>query len=126
MTSSRIENIDQLRAEIKRLEQVAAGHKSGMKDGLHALQERLKPENILVNSLSSLTGITINKNEFLKHGIAVGLSLVLQRFIFKTEASLERKLYSWIDKLFDQVKYYTNKFSSAGSVGSEKIEDDQA
>jgi hypothetical protein len=124
MTANKIENLEQLRAEIQRLKKEEAEHKAALRAGVTKISEQLRPENILVSVLSSITGININKNEFLKNGIAMGLSLLLQRFVFKTEASLERKLYTWLDRVFDQVKYYTNKFSSSGSVRAEKVDND--
>lgn len=123
MRTNKIANIDQLQAEIRRLKSVEAEQLAAIKKDVRDVRESLRPENILVNALSSMTGIKINKSEFLKNGIAMGLSLVLQRFVFKTETSIEKKVYGWLDKLFDQVKYYTNKYSSAGSVRSEKIEE---
>ena len=118
----KIENSEHLREEIARLQGQAEVQEQNLRKNLRELRNQFRPENILLNTLSSVTGIKIGKNEFLKNGIAAGLSLVLQRFVFKTETNIERKIYSWIDEIFDKVKSIINKFSSAGSVSSERIE----
>jgi len=121
----KIETREQLQAEISRLETLAKNQEEDLRKQLREVRNQFRPENMAINALSSLTGIKINKNEFLKNGIAVGLSLVLQRFIFKTETNLERKIYSWVDELFDKVKSIINKFSKTGAVGSERIEKEE-
>ncbi|MFN8143744.1 MAG: hypothetical protein U0073_04940 [Bacteroidia bacterium] len=119
----KIETSEQLKLEIARLEGRAKEQEENLRESLRDLREQYRPENMALNALSSITGININKSEFLKNGIAMGLSLVLQRFVFKTEKNVERKIYSWIDELFDKIKNLLNKFSSMGSTGSEKIEE---
>ncbi|MEY4593649.1 MAG: hypothetical protein RIQ47_59, partial [Bacteroidota bacterium] len=76
MRTNKISNIDQLQAEIHRLKSVEAEQLAAIKKDVRDVRESLRPENILVNALSSMTGIKINKSEFLKNGIAMGLSLV--------------------------------------------------
>lgn len=120
-----IENSEQLRAEIARLEELAKSQEQGLRVQIRGLREEFRPANMVMNAVSSMTGIKINKNEFLKNGLAFGLSMVLQRFVFKTETSFERKIYGWVDELFDKAKSVINKFSTAGSVGSERIEKDK-
>lgn len=119
----KIETSEQLKLEIARLEGRAKEQEENLRKSLRDLREQYRPENMALNALSSITGININKSEFLKNGIAMGLSLVLQRFVFKTEKNVERKIYSWIDELFDKIKNLLNKFSSMSSTGSEKIEE---
>lgn len=125
MNKKGIENRTQLLAEIERLKKEADVKKSKVSASVAAVKENLRMENIIVNAISSVTGVNINKKEFLKNGIAMGLTMVLQRFVFKTETNLERKVYSWIDSFFDQLKFYINKFSPSGSVRSEKIEEQE-
>jgi hypothetical protein len=119
---AKIENAEQLRAEINRLQTEVKEKELKLRSDLMHMKDQLKPENILMNSITSLTGVRVDKSEFFKNGLAMGISLVLQRFVFKTESTIERKVYSWIDEIFDRVKNYINKFSNRGNVGSEKIE----
>src|SRR5689334_6878102 len=107
-----IENLEQLRSEISRVKAIAKNQELQIKNDLKSIREDLKPGNIFWNAVSSLTGIKVNKNEFFKDGIAYGLSLIVQRYILKTEKKVENKLYSVIDSVFDRVKSFINKFTS--------------
>jgi len=121
----KINNIEQLRAEIKKAKEDVRMREAQLHRRAMQIQESLKPENVVLRIISSITGINIDKAEFFKDGAAIGLSLFLQRFIFKTEKSMERKIYHWLDELFDRVKSVINKFSHHGDVGSEKIEEEE-
>ncbi|MCC7232899.1 MAG: hypothetical protein IT242_08160 [Bacteroidia bacterium] len=120
--SRKIENIRELQAEIRRLKEKSSGQEEAIRHQLKELHERLKPENILMHALSSITGIKIKSSEFFRNGIAIGITLLLQRFIFKTEATLEKKIYDWVDKIFDKVREFLNTLSSRGPEGSSKID----
>ena len=118
----KIENIHQLRAEIDRLKIAAKQQEAQLRNDVKEIREDLKPENLLWNSLSSLTGIKINKNEFFKDGIAYGLSLIIQRYILKTEKKMENKVYDFVDGLFDRVKNIVSKFTNHDARRSERKE----
>ncbi|MCX6292209.1 MAG: hypothetical protein NT126_10660 [Bacteroidetes bacterium] len=118
----KIENLHELRAEISRMKGVAKQQELQIKKDLSEIRDDLRPENILWNSLSSLTGIKINRNEFLKDGIAYGISLFIQRFILKTEKKMENKVYDFMDSLFERVKSFVNKFTGADAKRSERNE----
>jgi len=118
-----IKNLKELRAEIRIAKRDVKEQEESLLLHLRNVRESLKPKNILLRVLSSVSGIQIEKSTFFKNGISFGLSLFLQRFIFKTEKNVERKIYHWLDSLFDGVKSVINKFSHNGEVGSEKIED---
>ncbi|MFM2207828.1 MAG: hypothetical protein RL213_1803 [Bacteroidota bacterium] len=125
MTKPAIRNLDELRNRIRQLKVETKELEKNLLDDYENVKAEFRPENILMRALSKLTGININKGEFLRNGVFMGISMLLQRFVFKTETSFERKVYGWIDRFFDQLKYYTNKFSKSGSVRSEKIEEEQ-
>jgi len=117
-----IRNIDDLRSEIDRLKGQAKEQEQAIRQDYDRLKESLRPENLLLSALSGLTGIRINKGEFFRHGLAMGINLVLGRFLYKTEDTIERKLYKWIDKIFHGLRNFAESFSKTGSVRSEKIE----
>lgn len=121
-TMKKIETISHLRAEIARVQIVAKEQEQLIKNDLKEIREGLKPENIFWNALSSFTGIKMSKAEFFKDGIAFGLSLILQRFVLKTEKKIENKVYDFIDSLFDRVKSMVNKFSGSEAKRSERKE----
>ncbi len=118
----KIENTGDLRSEIARLKIVAKQQELKIKSDLKEIREDLKPENLLWNSFSSLTGIKVNKNEFFKDGIAYGLSLILQRFVLKTEKKVEGKVYDFVDTIFDRLKNLVNKFTNHDAKRSERQE----
>lgn len=119
---NQIENIVQLRSEIGRLKKVAKEQEQVIKNDIKEIRENLRPENIFWNSLSSFTGIKMNKEEFFKDGIAYGLSLILQRFILKTEKKVENNVYDFVDSIFDRVKNLVHKFSGSEARRSERKE----
>ena len=124
MNKKVIRNRKELSAELQRLKEHSYRKEEDIRNSIDGIRNDLRPENLLINALRRTTGIDINRSEFLKNGIAAGLGLVMQRFVFKQEEVLEKKVYAWIDTFFDKVKYYTNKFSSVSSVRSEKIENE--
>ena len=67
----KIENSEHLREEIARLQGQAEVQEQNLRKNLRELRNQFRPENILLNTLSSVTGIKIGKNEFLKNGIAL-------------------------------------------------------
>jgi hypothetical protein len=121
-TMKKIENIHELRAEIDRLKVVTKEQERLIKNEFKEIREDLKPENILWNSLSSITGIKMNKNEFFKDGIAYGLSLIIQRFILKTEKKVENKVYDFVDTIFERVKNIVNRFTNHDAKREERKE----
>jgi len=118
-----IENLEELRAEITRIKAIAKNQEQQIKSDLKGIREDLRPENIFWNAVSSFTGFKINKNEIFKDGIAYGLSLIIQRYILKTEKKVENKIYNVVDSLFDRVKSIVNKFTSGEAKRSERREE---
>ena len=108
---SRINNITELRAEILRLKKTEQEQKEKIKNDIGEIREELKPANILMGAVSSLFGVHIEKNEFLKDGIAYGISLIIQRYILKTEKKIEKKIYDWVDTMFERVKHFMKHFT---------------
>ncbi|MFM2136347.1 MAG: hypothetical protein RL021_1747 [Bacteroidota bacterium] len=124
MTKQPIRSLEELRGRIRQLKSEASEQELQIRSDYDRIKEEFRPENILMNALAKMTGININRSEFFRNGIAVGISLVLKRFIFKTENSFEKKVYSWIDSFFDRIRDVANKFTKSGSVRAEKIEDE--
>jgi hypothetical protein len=119
----KIENIQQLRTEINLLKASARQQELRLKNDVKEIREELKPENLIWNSLSSLTGVHINKSEFFRDGIAYGISLIIQRFFLKTEKKMENKVYGFVDMLFEKVKSIVNKFTNQETRQSERREE---
>lgn len=120
-----ITNRAELRQEVRRLRQEVKEQEKGLREEVKSIREQLQPQHLLINALSAATGIRIDKNEFLRNGLAVGLSMVLQRFIFKSETTIEKKIYSWIDDIFNKLRFFMGKAASAGPTRSGKIEEEE-
>jgi hypothetical protein len=117
---NKIEDIGQLQSEIKRLRDLAKQREQQIKNDLKEIREDLKPQNILWNSLSSITGIKTDKKEFFKDGVASGLSVLFQRFVLKTEKKVEGKIYDVVDAVFDRIKTFVSKFASQDAKREER------
>src|ERR1041385_3090359 len=121
---SKISNAAELRAEILRLQKQEREQKEKIKNGIKEIGEELKPANILMGLVSSIFGIRIDKNEFLKDGIAYGISLILQRFILKAEKKFENKIYDWVDTVFERIKHFMNNFTEPSARRDERKEEE--
>lgn len=120
----KIENVDQLEAEIARLKGISAEQKKMLKNDFFEIRESFKPVNLLVNGLSSVTGVKMEGNELLKDGLAYGLSVVLQRYVLKTERKMEKKVYEFVDSVIERVKAFIEKFTSHDAKRNERMQDD--
>ena len=119
---SKIENLGQLQAEIKRLRTLKKLKEIQIKNDLLEIREDLKPKNIFLNALSSVSGIKINKKEFFQDGIAKGISVLIQRVILRMENKIESKIYDFVDTALDKVKNLVNKFAGHDAKRSERRE----
>lgn len=119
---NKMENVNQLHAEIARLKKIAKVQEQQIKSDLKEIREDLRPEAIFWNTLSSVTGIKMNKSEFFKDGIVYGISMMVQRFVLKTEKKMENKAYDFVDSIFERVKNLVNKFTNADAKRGERKE----
>jgi hypothetical protein len=122
---NKITNIEELHSEILRLRKTEQEQREKIKGHLTEIREELKPANMFMSFISSVFGIHIDKNEFLKDGIAYGISVILQRFILKTEKKFEKKIYDWVDNVFDRIKHFMNRFTEPSARREErKVEEE--
>ena len=119
---NKIENIQQLRYEISHLRNVAKKQEQQIKNDLQGIKEDLKPANLVWSTLSSITGIKMNRSEFFKDGIAFGISMLLQRFVLKTEKKMEHIIYDFVDSLINRIKKYMEKFTNPEAKRKEREE----
>ena len=123
-TMKKIENSYQLYEEMARLKVLISDQEKAIKEDVLEIKENLKPSNLLVNALSSITGFKVTNNEFLKDGLAYGLSILFQRFVLKTEKKLEHTVYEFIDTIIVKVKAFMEKFTSSDAKQSERFHDE--
>ncbi|REJ81741.1 MAG: hypothetical protein DWQ44_11490 [Bacteroidetes bacterium] len=112
-----IENSKQLLDEIQRLEKVCCAKETVIKNRFTEIRENFSPAKVMINSFSSITGVDLNANTFLKRALLVAVTFFAQRWIRKKELSLESKIIEWVQKIFYQMK---EKFSS----GKDEHEED--
>ena len=102
-----------LRAEILRLRVVADDQENIIRNDVASLREQWKPMNILVNTLSSLTGVQVSKSMFVNNGFVFGLSLVLQRLLLKAENQVSEKVHEWSDALIGKINDFISRHAKA-------------
>jgi hypothetical protein len=105
-----IHNIQELRTEITRLKVLSKQQEQLLRADITQIKEDLKPANLVSNAFTSLTGIRLDRSTLLKDGLAVGLSLLLQRFVFKTEKKIESKLTEYLSQLLEKIKQVVHSF----------------
>ncbi|TAH41987.1 MAG: hypothetical protein EYC69_06560 [Bacteroidetes bacterium] len=105
----KIKNQEDLSIEIKRLEEKSKSQEQYLLAKVHTLRERYTPVNMILNSLSSLTGIPLNKSELLKKGTLVSLTFIAQALMRKSELKLETLVADFLNKAVEKIK---NIFSS--------------
>ena len=120
----KIENIQQLSIEIAHLKELILAQEKTLKEDVLEIKENLKPANLLVSALTSLTGVKVTNNEFLKDGFAFGLSILLQRFVLKTEKKLEHTVYDFMETIIQKVKVFLEKFTSTEAKQSERFQNE--
>ena len=121
---NKIENVAQLHAEMARLKGKVKEQEKELRNEIMAISERLRPVNLLVSTLSNFTGVKMTGKEFMKDGMAIGLALLAQRFILKTERKLEHKVYDFIDSLMDKVRVFMEKFVGPNARKSERRQEE--
>ncbi len=112
----KIKNHEDLNSEIKRLEGKSQKQEQELFRRVHSLRERFTPVNIILNSLSSLTGIPLNKSELIKKGALVSLAFLLQTVMRKSELKFETLITDFMKKAVEKVK---SIFSSEGDPENE-------
>ncbi len=100
----KIKNHEDLMTEIKRLEGKSKMQEQSLLLRVHGLRERFTPANIILNSLSSLTGIPLNKSELIKKGALVSLTFLLQTLMRKSELKLETLIADFMKKAVEKAK----------------------
>ncbi len=103
---TKIRNLNQLRAEKLRLQAQSSKQRTQIKSTIEDLKVNLQPIHLLFEGIANLTGIHIEKNAYLKDGIAFGLSLIVQQYFLKAEQKIEEKLHAVSSSLVEKVKSF--------------------
>ena len=81
-----------------------------------ALREQLKPMNILMNTITSLTGVQMSKSTFVNNGFVFGLSLMLQRLLLKTENQVAEQVHRWTEAFISKINDFMSKHSGGSKA----------
>ena len=114
---AKISTIDDLRSEIIRLRSVAENQEKLIRKDVADLREQWKPMNILVRTVSSLTGVQVSKSMFVNNGFVFGLSLVLQRLLLKAENQVSEKVHEWTDALIRKINDFISRHAKPPKSG---------
>jgi hypothetical protein len=110
MKTRKIENAGDLRAEIRRLKELSVVQENVIREDIAEIRERLKPKNILVEGLASITGINFDTKNIFEGGLSAGLLLILRRYISRMETKAEDTVYSLADRLFERIRHFISKY----------------
>jgi hypothetical protein len=106
-----ISSIEELRAEIARLRVVSKEQETVIRSDAAALREQMKPMNILMNVITSLTGVQMSKSTFVNNGFVFGLSLMIQRLLLKTENQVAEQVHRWTEAFISKINDFMSKHS---------------
>ena len=109
----RISTIEELRAEITRLRMVAGEQEKLIRQDVALLRERWRPMNLLMNAVSSITGLQVSKSMFVNNGFVFGLSLLLQRMLLKAENQVSEKVHEWTDTLIGKINDFISRHAKS-------------
>jgi hypothetical protein len=109
--------MNQLRSEIARLRSVADQQETIIRNDIASIREQWKPMNLLVNTLSNLTGMEISKSMFVNNGFVFGLSLVLQRLLLKAENQVSEKVHEWSEALIGKINDFISRHAKSPKQG---------
>lgn len=107
-----VRNVDDLKLEIERLKTACAADEAQIRKDFEVLRSDLRPENMVLNAVSGITGIRFDRNATGKSGILYGASLLLQRFMLRAEKKAEDAVYGLVDLLFQKIQDFVHKHTT--------------
>ena len=110
MKAKKIENSTELRAEINRLRELSKVQEQIIRADVSDIKESLKPKNILMDALESITGIKFDKKSLWENGLSAGLLLLVRKYISKAEAKAEDTVYEIADRVFERIRHFISKY----------------
>jgi len=110
MKTKKIENISELRLEIKRLRELSKVQEEIIREDVADIKESLKPKNILMDALESITGLRFDKKSIFENGLSAGLLLLVKKYISKAESKAEDTVYEIADRVFEKIRHFISKY----------------
>ena len=110
MKARKIKNRKELQAEIRRLRELSVGQEHLIRADIAGIKESLKPQNILMDALESITGLKFDKKSIFENGLSAGLLLLMRKYISKAEAKAEDTVYEIADRVFERIRQFISKY----------------
>ena len=126
MKIKKIENISELRLEIKRLRELSKVQEEVIREDVADIKESLKPKNILMDALESITGLKFDKKSIFENGLSAGLLLLVKKYISKAESKAEDTVYEIADRVFEKIRHFISKYMHVRKHYPGDKEDDEA
>jgi hypothetical protein len=93
---NRIENLSDLRREIKRLQVVKASNEQALTHDIRELHESLKPANLVINTLRGFFETDSGPSGLLKSGVSAGVNLLIEKLLFRKSNFIVKTLMSYL------------------------------
>jgi 16S rRNA C1402 (ribose-2'-O) methylase RsmI len=110
MKAKKIKNTTDLKEEIVRLRELSKVQEQIIRADVADIKESLKPKNILMDALESITGLKFDKNSIWENGLSAGLLLLLRKYISKAESKAEDTVYEIADRIFERIRHFISKY----------------
>jgi len=105
----RIENIKDLKREIKRLEILKNEQGEVLKQDVLDIKENLRPINLINSLIDSFFKKSPNQNETLNDSFAGGLAFILSNLLSKLFVNVEHKVEPIVLNLIEKAKAFFKK-----------------
>ena len=125
MKSLKIENRDDLFAEIGRLRELSKVQEEKIRTDVVAIKESLKPVNILKSGIESVTGINFYSENILASGVAAGILLFIRRYVSKVESKAEDVVYEYASKIFNRIRNFIMQYGNSKNQSPEESNNEE-
>ncbi len=125
MKSIKIENRDDLFAEMNRLRELSKVQEVKIRTDVLAIKESLKPVNILKSGIESVTGFNFNSENVLASGVIAAALLFIRRYVSKAESRAEGVVYEYAVKVFERIRNFVMEYWHSRNQSSEETDEEK-
>ena len=101
---SKINNIEQLKAEIKRLKELNGTQSVQFRSDVKDLRESVRPSNIASTLFTQFTGVKPDKDHLFKSALTIAMTLLLKRMFNKSGSNMEDNVTGIIERIISKIK----------------------
>jgi hypothetical protein len=92
----KIENLTDLRLEIRRLEVQKASQEKAISNDIREIHLLLSPAHVIKRTISSLFDYTTDTNSMVKGGVNMGVSFLIEKVLLRNSSGIVRNLVSFL------------------------------